>query len=64
MPTASTAEARVELGALFFGFLQVGLCAFGGGLVWLRRLVVERRRWLGDGEFLAAGGLAGAFGFV
>ena len=51
MPTASTAEARVELGALFFGFLQVGLCAFGGGLVWLRRLVVERRRWLGDGEF-------------
>lgn len=42
---------RVALRALFFGFLQVGLSALGGGLVWLRRLVVERRGWLDDGEF-------------
>ncbi len=43
--------ARVTLPALFVGFLLVSLCAFGGGLVWARRMVVERRRWLGDSEF-------------
>ncbi|HEY1258228.1 MAG TPA: chromate transporter [Stellaceae bacterium] len=51
MQAASNSNERVALGALFFGFLQVGLSAFGGGLVWLHRLVVERRSWLDDGEF-------------
>lgn len=51
MPAPAISEDRVALSALFFGFLQVGLSAFGGGLVWLRRLVVERRRWLGESEF-------------
>jgi chromate transporter len=51
MQAASNSNEQVALGALFFGFLQVGLSAFGGGLVWLRRLVVERRNWLRDGEF-------------
>lgn len=41
----------VTLPVLFVGFLQVSLCAFGGGLVWVRRMVVERQRWLDDAEF-------------
>jgi chromate transporter len=43
--------AGVTLAALFGEFLKVSLCAFGGGLVWARRGVVERRRWLSDAEF-------------
>jgi chromate transporter len=42
---------RVTLGALFFGFLKVSLCGFGGGLVWARRIVVEQRRWMDEQEF-------------
>ena len=41
----------VSLPALFGGFLKVSLCAFGGGLVWARRLVVDERRWMDDHEF-------------
>lgn len=43
--------ARITLPALFVAFLQVSLCAFGGGLPWVRYMVVERRRWLGEQEF-------------
>jgi chromate transporter len=42
---------RVTLGALFVGFLKVSLLGFGGGLVWARRTVVERQRWVDDQEF-------------
>ncbi len=42
---------RVTLPALFIGFLKVSLCAFGGGLVWARRMVVDRQRWLSEQEF-------------
>jgi chromate transporter len=41
----------VTLTALFLGFLKVSLSAFGGGVVWVRRTVVERRRWASDAEF-------------
>lgn len=44
-------EERVGLGALFVGFLKVSLLGFGGGLVWARRIVVERQRWMDDKEF-------------
>ncbi len=47
----SRAGGKVRLAALFVGFLTASLCAFGGGLVWVRRMVVERRRWLNDAEF-------------
>lgn len=41
------------LGALFMGMLQVALLAFGGGLsAWSQRVVVEKRRWMNDQEFL------------
>lgn len=39
------------LGELFLGFLAVGLCGFGGIFYWLRRVVVEQRRWLTPEEF-------------
>jgi chromate transporter len=42
---------RTPLSALFFDFLKVSLCGFGGGLVWARRLVVEQRRWMDEQEF-------------
>jgi chromate transporter len=42
---------RVTLAALFVGFLKVSLLGFGGGLVWARRIVVERQRWVDDQEF-------------
>src|SRR6266567_8215644 len=46
-----SAGARVGLGALFVGFLKVSLLGFGGGLVWARRIVVERQQWMNEQEF-------------
>lgn len=45
------ADAPVTIPALFAGFLTASLCAFGGGMVWVHRMVVEQRRWLSDLEF-------------
>lgn len=54
-PPAGTAKRdgapAVSLPALFMAFLKVGICGFAGGLVWARRAVVERQRWLDDREF-------------
>jgi chromate transporter len=43
----------VPLAALFTGFLAVSLCGVGGGggVVWARRIAVEKRRWISDREF-------------
>jgi chromate transporter len=43
--------AQVSLVALFAAFLQVSLCGFGGGLVWVRRMVVDKQRWLDERDF-------------
>jgi chromate transporter len=45
------------LGEIFVGFLIVGLCGFGGIFYWLRRMVVEQRRWLTPEEFAEYFGL-------
>jgi chromate transporter len=37
---------------LFLGFLEIGLSGFGGVLPWARRVLVERRRWLTESEFV------------
>ena len=37
---------------LFLGFLEIGLSGFGGVLPWARRVLVERRRWLSESEFV------------
>jgi chromate transporter len=47
---AVTAEAPTT-GALFRGFLTLGLMGFGGVLPLARRMVVEDRRWLDAAEF-------------
>src|SRR6266849_10389189 len=47
---ANSAE-RVSLAALFFAFLTVSLCGFGGGLVWARRIAVDQHRWISEHEF-------------
>jgi chromate transporter len=44
-------ERAVPLAALFTAFLIVSLCGFSGGIVWARRIAVENRRWISDGEF-------------
>lgn len=41
----------VTLAALFGEFLRASLCGLGGGAVWVRHGVVERRHWLSDPEF-------------
>ena len=44
---------QIHLGALFTAFLTISLCGVGGGsgLIWARRITVETRRWVTDGEF-------------
>src|SRR5215472_11054943 len=44
---------RPSLGALFTAFLAVSLYGVGGGsgIVWARRIAVEKRRWINDREF-------------
>jgi chromate transporter len=46
-------EARppITLSALFVTFLRVSLAGFGGPMIWARRIVVERQRWMNDAEF-------------
>jgi len=50
--TAPPPIARLSIGALFFGFLKVGLSGFGGVMPFARRMIVEERRWLSEAEFL------------
>ncbi len=55
----SDAKRPVSLGALFVAFLAVSLCGIGGGggLVWSRRIAVEKRRWVSELEFADIVGL-------
>jgi chromate transporter len=43
-----------SLSELFLAFLGIALSGFGGVLPWARRMLVERRRWLDDREFVEA----------
>jgi chromate transporter len=47
-------KQSVSLAALFTAFLIVSVCGIGGGggIVWARRVAVEKRRWISDGEFV------------
>ena len=42
---------------LFLGFLGLGMTAFGGALPLAHRMVVERRRWLDEAQFIELLGL-------
>ena len=49
------ASARVSLGLIFWTFLVIGGTSFGGGMVaYLREMLVSRRRWLDDEDFIVA----------
>jgi len=46
---------RVSHLQLALAFNHIALASFGGGLsAWAREIIVERKRWLGDEEFLSA----------
>ena len=52
-PQPPPASPPPSLPQLFTGMLQVALSSFGGGLsVWSQRIVVERRRWMTNEDFL------------
>ncbi len=52
-PPPPAASLPPSLPQLFTGMLQVALSSFGGGLsVWSQRIVVERRRWMTNEDFL------------
>jgi chromate transporter len=43
---------QVSVGALFIGFLKIGLSGFGGVLPFARRMLVDQRHWLTEEEFV------------
>lgn len=45
------------VGELFSGFLTLGLMGFGGVLPMARRMMVDKRHWLSEGEFIDLLGL-------
>ena len=55
-PVATEAHSTpVVRSGLALCFLQIALSSFGGGLsAWTQRIVVERRRWLDNQQFLTA----------
>jgi chromate transporter len=48
-PPASAPQ--VMTGALFWGFLRIGVSGFGGVMPFAHRMLVERQRWLTEQEF-------------
>lgn len=53
------APAPPSLLALFLAFLRIGATSLGGGLAaWIRREIVEQRRWLDDQQFLSVYGVS------
>lgn len=55
-PSAVVADSaapvpRPGLGELFIAFAQMSLAGFGGVLVWARRGIVEKHRWMTADEF-------------
>lgn len=50
--TASTAKpAPASCRALFWSFAWIGLSGFGGVLPWVRRVLVEQKKWMTPAEF-------------
>jgi chromate transporter len=52
---SDVSATRVSLGKLFSVFALIGVTSFGGGIVaYLRHSLVEKEKWLGAEEFMAA----------
>lgn len=56
-PQAAVAVQAPGLRQLFFGFLGLGMMAFGGALPLAHRMLVEDKRWLDETEFTELLGL-------
>lgn len=54
MTDGPPAPLRVATGALFWGFLTIGLSGFGGVMPFAHRMLVERQRWMTEREFTEA----------
>jgi chromate transporter len=52
MPQPDLPNFPVSRFELFLAFSRISLSSFGGAIFWARRELVERRRWLGDREFV------------
>jgi chromate transporter len=50
-PNEVETRPLATLGALFLAFLKVSMYGFGGPIVWVRRIIVDERRWLNDRDF-------------
>lgn len=54
-PSGATDAARPSLAEIAFTFNHIALASFGGGLsAWSREIVVVRKKWMGEEEFLSA----------
>lgn len=47
-----TPELRISPLAIFLAFTQISVSGFGGVMFWARHVLVERRRWFTDREFV------------
>ena len=50
-PTQGAAVAPPTLSAIFLAFVNTSLSGFGGAMPWVRRTIVEQRRWMTPHEF-------------
>ena len=54
-PTHPARVPRVSLAEIALSFNHIALASFGGGLsAWSREVVVERKEWMGEEQFLSA----------
>src|SRR3954464_2082446 len=51
IPSPESAAAKPSLLELFVAFAKMSLAGFGGVLVWARRAIVEKHRWMTADEF-------------
>ncbi len=52
MDKEASSKPNVGRFELFMAFSRISLSSFGGAIFWARRELVERRRWLGEREFV------------
>ena len=50
-PEFGSLDSPPTVSGLFLAFLGVGMIGFGGVLPWLRRMMVEQRRWMSPAAF-------------
>lgn len=52
MSAAHPAAPHVTPSDLFYAFANLTLHSFGGALFWSRRMLIEKKRWLSEQEFV------------